>query len=346
MSAALELHALDVVFGTRTGVRDINVDVQAGDCLAVLGASGVGKSSLLRTIAGLQAAGGGRVVVNGTNVTMEPPERRGIVYLHQEPVLFPHLTVLDNVAFPLQVRGAPSSRSATTAAAWLERLQVDELAGRMPSSLSGGQRHRVALARALCADPAVLLLDEPLASLDPAVRRDVRMALQVARTTSHAAMLLVTHDLDDALAIATHVMTLLPTGHSEPMAPQALLRSPPTLESARLLGVYAEVEGVVLGDGSSAAFHWLGGAVPAAGAQPGPAIACVRSHEVHVHCGARIHGPELIVLDRHEATHDVVLTVRRAGGETAVVRVGAGVTAAPGDVIQVCILHGRFFAPG
>jgi len=342
----LEVHTLDVVFGARIGLRDVNVAVNAGECLAVLGASGVGKSSLLRTIAGLQPAGAGRVLVKGLNVTTAPPEQRSIVYLHQEPVLFPHLTVLDNVAFPLQVRGESARHSATRAATWLERMQVQELAGRRPAALSGGQRHRVALARALCADPAVLLLDEPLASLDPAVRRDVRTALQVVRATSAAAMLLVTHDLDDALTIATQVMTLGAAGHSIPMPPAALLQSPPSLESARLLGVYAEVEGVVLGDGDTAAFHWLGGAVPVPGVRPGPAIACVRSHEVHVHCGGRLHGPELTVLDRQDAAHEVVLTVRRAGGETAVVRVGSGVTAVTGDAIQVCIMHARCFAPG
>ena len=346
MTALLEVQGLDVSFGARTGLRDITVAVQAGECLAVLGASGVGKSSLLRTIAGLQPAGGGRVLVKGINVTAAPPEQRSIVYLHQEPVLFPHLTVLDNVAFPLQVRGQSARQSATRAASWLERLQVPELAGRMPAALSGGQRHRVALARALCAGPAVLLLDEPLASLDPAVRRDVRTALQVVRATSTAAMLLVTHDLEDALAIATQVMTLGAAEHSIPMPPAALLLSPPSLASARLLGIYAEVEGVVLGDGDTAAFHWLGGAVAVIGVPPGPAIACVRAHEVHVHGAGRTHGPELTVISRQETAHEVVLTLRRPGGETATVRVGGGVTAVPGDVIQVCITHARCFGAG
>ena len=182
--------------------------VNSGECLAVLGVSGSGKSSLLRTLAGLQPTIRGTVMVNGQDVSSLPPERRGVVYLHQEPVLFPHLSVLDNVAFPMTVRGVGKELAMDRAVEWLQRLQVFGVSGLAPESLSGGQRHRVALARALCADPAVLLLDEPLASLDPAVRRDVREALQEARAASGAAMVLVTHDLDDALAVATHIAAI------------------------------------------------------------------------------------------------------------------------------------------
>ncbi len=344
MTSTLEVTGLRVDFGERVGLRDVSFAVEAGDCLAVLGVSGSGKSSLLRTLAGLQAASAGRIVVKGRDVTTLPPERRSIVYLHQEPVLFPHRTVLENVAFPLLVRGVAPGEARASAHTWLTRLQVDELAARSTDAVSGGQRHRIALARALCAEPDVLLLDEPLASLDPAIRRDVREALLAARAASGAAMLLVTHDLDDALAIASHISTIDGSSLSAAKAPAELLRSPPSLETARLLGVYAEIHGTV-SDDSSELFYWIGGAIPAAGVPSGATVACVRAHEVSVRPGAALSAPLLTVAERRDGAHESLLTVRTDSGETATVRVGSGVAVTPGDVIQLAITQARFFTP-
>ncbi|MDZ7629779.1 MAG: ABC transporter ATP-binding protein [Gemmatimonadaceae bacterium] len=329
----------------RIGLARVAFSVQGGDCLAVLGTSGSGKSSLLRTLAGLEIHRRGSIRVSGRDVATLPPEQRGIVYLHQEPVLFPHLSVLRNVAFPLTLRGVNAAEAERRAVEMLARLQVGELAGNAADALSGGQRHRVALARALCADPAVLLLDEPLSSLDPAVRRDVREALLAVRQASGAAMVIVTHDLDDAMAVATHIGAIGQFGDlSTPVAPADMLDAPGSLETARLLGVYAEVAGTVVGDGAGATFHWIGGVIPAAGATPGPTVACVRSHEVRVHPGDLADAPRLAVVERREAAQDTQLVVQSVSGVKATVRVGSGVLVPQDRVVQIVIHRARFFS--
>lgn len=333
---------LDEPPGFRVGLMNVNLTVAAGDCLAILGASGSGKSSLLRTIAGLQAMRVGTVRVKGRDVTALPAEQRSVVYLHQEPVLFPHLSVLENVAFPLRIRGVSRDEAWRRAIDRLMTLQVGSVMGNRPDALSGGQRHRVALARALCAEPDVLLLDEPLASLDPAVRSDVRDALQVARAASGAAMVLVTHDLDDALTIATHISAVSWCWLTDPLAPDDLLRSPPNLETARLVGVFAELSGVVSGD-RAPVFTWIGGQLPADRASVGAAVACVRSFEAQVLPPGTAGLPVLTVISRTERAHEVLLDLRDAAGETAVVRVGHSAAVRPGESVSIAISHARFF---
>ncbi len=336
----------EVAPGHRIGLPGVTFTVNAGACLAVLGTSGAGKSSLLRTLAGLQPQGRGSISVNGRDVSALRPEQRSVVYLHQEPVLFPHLSVLENVAFPLTVRGTSRREAERRGFEMLVRLGVGPVAGNAATALSGGQRHRVALARALCADPAVLLLDEPLASLDPAVRRDVRAALLEARAMSGAATILVTHDLDDAMAVATHISAIGPFGDlSVPASPADLLREPPTLAVAQLLGVFAEVPGVVerTDDGASR-FRWAGGAIKAAGVAPGSAIACVRSHDVDVSAAGSAEAPVLTVTGRRDAVHEVMLDVSDPSGRLVTMRVPGTTAARVGDRVQITLRHARIYS--
>lgn len=337
------------------GLRDITFAVNGADCLAVLGVSGSGKSTLLRTLAGLQPGVAGVIRVSGRDVSTLPPEQRGVVYLHQEPVLFPHRSVIDNVAFPLQIRGVARREASRRATGWLALLQVGELASRMPQQLSGGQRHRVALARALCAEPAVLLLDEPLASLDPAVRRDVGEALQEARRASGAAMVLVTHDLDDALAIATHIMTLGGGRQTALDTPAALLSAPPSLAVARLLGLYAELPGEVNVTADGASFHWAGGTMSIAAGRglpaAGPAVACVRAHDVQVQVADDAseivdpRAPRLTVVARRDGTSEAWITLRDAAGAAVSLRTGSGTRVCIGDAVRVTLRDARIFLP-
>ena len=327
--------------GYRIGLANVAFTVNAGDCLAVLGRSGWGKSSLLRTLAGLQPAGNGRVVVKGQDVSARQPEKRNVVYLHQEPVLFPHLSVLDNVAFPMTIRGVDRQVSARRAIDLLARLQVAETRGNFPHALSGGQRHRVALARALSAEPAVLLLDEPLSSLDPEVRRDVRASLQELRDASGAAMILVTHDLDDALVVASHIAVIGPFADlSEPLSPERMLDKPPHADAARLLGVFTELAGEIREDGH---FHWLGCRIPAESMPEGRAVAFVRPHELRVERVTGVNVSSLVVTGRRDTAHDVSLTGRAEGGETVSVRTASGSDVQVGDSFVVHIDRARFF---
>ena len=327
--------------GYRLGLTGVSFSVDGGQCLAVLGASGSGKSSLLKTLAGLQPTGRGSILVRGNDVSALPAEQRSVVYLHQEPVLFPHLSVLENVAFPMRIRGVDARAARGRAVEWLSRLQIENVMNSSPQALSGGQRHRVALARALSADPAVLLLDEPLSSLDPAVRNDVRAALRDVRAASGAAMLLVTHDLDDAMAIASHVAAVGRSGTlGTPLTPMHLLDAPPDLDTATLLGVFSEIRGEVRDD---ECFHWLAGSVPAAGVRPGDAVACVRAHELYLQ---RNDIDGLTVTDRRESAHELTVTVRNDAGAEATVRVSSGTEICVNDRVTIKINRARFFSVG
>jgi ABC-type sulfate/molybdate transport systems ATPase subunit len=251
----LVLENVSFAFGATDGVRDLNLQALAGEQLALLGPSGVGKTTLLRAIAGLHAVKSGRILLNGRDITTLAPERRGVVYLHQTPALFPHLSVLDNVAFPLEVRGVARADARAQASVLLARVQLDALASRSPTALSGGQRHRVALARALAARPQVLLLDEPFAALDPSLRAEVRDAVFTLLTATSdtsrrddasekPVVMLVTHDVDEAVALTQRVVVLLDGRIAQDEASSTALARPRTLEVARFLGVPNLVQGV------------------------------------------------------------------------------------------------------
>jgi molybdate transport system ATP-binding protein len=179
------------------------LDVAAGQTLALVGPNGGGKSTVLGAIAGLVDADGS-VSLEGRDLAVLPADRRGVGVVFQDFLLFPHLTVRDNVAFPLRVRGV--ARAA--AEPWLERFDLAELAERHPSQLSGGQAQRVALARALASQPEVLLLDEPMAALDVEVRDEVRADLARYLREFDGPTIVVTHDVADAAALADEVAVI------------------------------------------------------------------------------------------------------------------------------------------
>lgn len=182
-------------------------EVRGGRVLGIVGPNGAGKSSVLAAIAGLVDAVG-TIRLGDRDLSAVPAERRGIGVVFQEFLLFPHLSVRDNVAFAARVRHGGWTASRAKADPWLTRFDLTELAQRHPDALSGGQAQRVALARALAAEPAVLLLDEPMASLDVEIRDDVRADLARHLREFGGPALLVTHDRDDAAALADDVLVL------------------------------------------------------------------------------------------------------------------------------------------
>ena len=234
---------LDASVGvTRGAVRvDARLTARPGRITAVLGPNGAGKSTVLDAIAGIEPLESGRIVLDGAVLddpaadVFVPPERRRIGVVFQDLLLFPHLTVRENVAFgPRSRREADADERARS---WLERLGVGELADRRATDLSGGQAQRVAMARALAADPALLLLDEPLAALDATTRLDVRRELRHHLAEFAGTTLLVTHDPLDALVLADDV-TILEDGRVTQQGPIAeVAQRPATPYVASLLGV-------------------------------------------------------------------------------------------------------------
>ncbi|HXG72197.1 MAG TPA: ABC transporter ATP-binding protein, partial [Gemmatimonadaceae bacterium] len=302
----------------------ISLEVARGERLALVGPSGAGKTTLLRAVAGLQSITAGTIHVGGRDVTRFPPEQRDAVYLHQTPVLFPHLSVERNVRFPLSVRGAPRSESDAKVARALTAVQLGPLAQRMPHQLSGGERQRAALARAMAADPRVLLLDEPLGALDPSLRAEVREAIGRLHAELPTSMVIVTHDLDDAALLADRVAVLL-DGRIEQLAtPADLFASPATLGVARFLGVFQEVEGVVADDGTF--MSPLGTLRVPNGAPllpPGPARAVFRTTAIALGDRStqsdRLSGPVMgVVAAREERAEGTRLQVKVGGTAVAV----------------------------
>ena len=207
---------LDVDFSLRLGDLDLSIAFECapGSVTAILGPNASGKSTTLRCLAGLLAVDDGRITLDGSVLddsseeTFVVPELRGVGLVHQDGLLFPHLSALDNVAFGPRSRGASRAASRLAARDWLVRVGLADQAESKPSALSGGQAQRVALARALVSEPRLLLLDEPLGALDAGTRIEVRRALRQHLDQFEGVTILVTHDPTDALALADHVVIL------------------------------------------------------------------------------------------------------------------------------------------
>lgn len=198
----LQIDALSKTYGgTHRVLRGIALEHERGGTLAVLGRSGSGKTTLLKILAGLESADEGRIVVEGRELGDVPANRRGIVYLYQEPLLFPHLDVRHNVAFGLTLRKVPRREALERADALLGELGLEGHGAKRPQALSGGERQRVAFGRALIIEPRLLLLDEPFGNLDPETRRSMQGLFRSVVSRLEITTLFVTHDLREALVV-------------------------------------------------------------------------------------------------------------------------------------------------
>lgn len=224
---------VDVAVAPRDVV--VRLEVAPGESVALLGPNGAGKSTVLGTVAGLVAPTTGHVTLAGRDITRVEPHRRKVALLAQEPLLFPHLSVLDNVAFGPRSSGAGRAASRAAALTHLHEVGADDLADRRPTQLSGGQAQRVAIARALAADPEVLLLDEPMAALDVDVAPAVRQVLRA--TLADRTVLVVTHDPLDALLLADRVVVLEQGRVVEEGPSHEVLTRPRSSFAARVAGL-------------------------------------------------------------------------------------------------------------
>jgi len=238
MSIAIE--SVSKHFGAFQALNKVNLDIASGELVALLGPSGCGKTTLLRIIAGLEAADSGRLAFHGEDTTATPVRERQVGFVFQHYALFRHLTVFENVAFGLRVRPRKQRPSNEFIKAkvteLLQLVQLDWLADRYPSQLSGGQRQRIALARALAVEPRVLLLDEPFGALDAQVRKELRRWLRRLHDELHITSVFVTHDQEEALEVADRVVVLNRGNIEQVGSPAEVYHQPATPFVVEFLG--------------------------------------------------------------------------------------------------------------
>ena len=321
-------------FGAEQAVAGIDADIKTGEFFCVLGPSGCGKSTLLRLVAGLEVADQGEIVLGGEAVSGDghhvPPEDRRCGFVFQSYALWPHLTVLDNVAFPAEAQGLSKAQARKQAMAHLQTVSLTDYANRKPAALSGGQRQRVALARCLTGGSTTILMDEPLANLDPHLRTVMEDELTQFHRASEVTTIYITHDQREAMAVADRVAIMDKGRFLQVGTPREIYERPANETVARFVG-----RGALLPvTASNGVVHLNGQAIPADRAHEGvdgPVTAFIR--------------PEHVTLASDGGTAGIVRSVRYRGGHweagvlmsgiDQIIEVTSGVPVAEGETVQV-----------
>jgi ABC-type Fe3+/spermidine/putrescine transport system ATPase subunit len=241
----LRITDLHIVYDQKTIINKLSLLVNTGEIVSILGPSGVGKTSILKAIAGLLKPAQGDIYLNDLRITDTPAEKRHIVLMFQQPLLFPHLTVQENVAFGLRMRGRIDDTEKQRIREFLSHVQLVGYEFRRPHELSGGQQQRVALARALITAPSILLLDEPLSSLDSTLRREMRDLIKKLQRKLGMTMLFVTHDQSEALTLSDQVALLLDGSIRQYSSSQDMVYRPVDFQVAEFFGNLNQISGVV-----------------------------------------------------------------------------------------------------
>jgi spermidine/putrescine transport system ATP-binding protein len=277
MTADVRLEGIAMRFGDIQALRGIDLEIRAGEYLVLLGPSGCGKSTLLAILGGFLAPSAGRVLIGGQDVTAVPPARRPTTTVFQDYALFPHMTLAENVGFGLRMRGVERRRRRPRAEAMLALVGLAGAGDRRPDALSGGQRQRVALARALAVEPDVLLLDEPLGALDLKLRRAMQDELKAIQGRVGTTFVHVTHDQEEAMAVADTVVVMNAGLIEDRGAPDRVYLQPRTFFSAGFMGEVNMLPATVraIAGGTAMIEAGLGGPsmpVIVPGAAPGDAV--------------------------------------------------------------------------
>jgi multiple sugar transport system ATP-binding protein len=236
--AELRIEGVTKRFGMVEAVRDLSLDIASGELIVLLGPSGAGKTTTLRLVAGLEKPDAGRVHIGGVDVTQAPPAARDVTFVFQQYSLYPHLSVFDNLAFPLRspLRRTPESKVRDKVTEVAKLLRIDDKLQSSATRLSGGQMQRVAIGRALVRSPAVYLMDEPLSSLDAKLRNDLRLELKRIQQDLGATMLYVTHDQIEAMTLANRIGVLDCGELVQLGTPQQIYEDPASTTVAMRLG--------------------------------------------------------------------------------------------------------------
>jgi ABC-type Fe3+/spermidine/putrescine transport system ATPase subunit len=275
----IELKELTKRYNGIPAVERVSMAVEDGELLALVGHSGCGKTTILRMISGLTPPDEGTVWIDGQNITHRKPEEREVVMIFQENLLFPHLTVAENISFGLKMQGVPRKKRHQKTQELLDLMQLPDISKRYPSQLSGGQQQRVALARALALEPKLLLLDEPLSNLDPKLRDDLRELILNLHKQLKMTTILVTHDRDEAMMMADRIAVMYYGKMLQVDEPVNIYRHPASREVASLFGQCNFLAGVLKDGIFETEGHQF--RVPVI-RQGGPVEACIRSEHIEI----------------------------------------------------------------
>ncbi|THV25772.1 ABC transporter ATP-binding protein [Peteryoungia ipomoeae] len=248
-SADIELAAVSKAYGQTIAVHPVSLKIPAATYCCLLGPSGCGKTSTLRMIAGHESVTSGDVLLGNANVTDLPPASRGTAMMFQSYALFPHLDLVDNVAFSLKMKGVDKEARRREALEMLALMQLEPYANRRPAQLSGGQQQRVALARALITKPEALLLDEPLSALDPFLKIRMRAELKKLQTSLGISFIHVTHSQEEAMALADLIVVMNAGRIEQAATPRQVFEQPATAFVARFMGDHNVISGRVVESG-------------------------------------------------------------------------------------------------
>ncbi|PWC88770.1 ABC transporter ATP-binding protein (plasmid) [Azospirillum brasilense] len=249
----LLIDGLTKSYGSCAALQPTRLEVQTGEFLTLLGPSGSGKTTLLQMISGLVEPSGGRILIDGQDETRTPVHKRDIGLVFQHYALFPHLTVAENIGFPLRMRGIAKADVARRVAEALELVHLGQLGGRFPKELSGGQQQRVALARCFVYQPSVILMDEPLGALDKKLREHMQYEIRRLHRETGATIIYVTHDQEEALAMSDRICLMNHARIEQIGSPHEIYTRPKTIFAADFIGVSNIFRGRVQHDGNGAA---------------------------------------------------------------------------------------------
>ncbi|MFQ6546758.1 ABC transporter ATP-binding protein [Aestuariibius sp. 2305UL40-4] len=233
---AITLDSVEKWFGDVQVIKGVDLEIADGEFVVFVGPSGCGKSTLLRMIGGLEETSRGRMLIDGRDVTPDPPSKRGLTMVFQSYALYPHMSVRDNMGFSLKTAGAPKAEIDAKVDEAARILKLDALLDRRPKALSGGQRQRVAIGRSIVRDPTAFLFDEPLSNLDAALRVEMRYEIAKLHQTLQATMIYVTHDQVEAMTLADRIVVLEAGRIAQVGTPRDLYENPANLFVAQFIG--------------------------------------------------------------------------------------------------------------
>lgn len=242
MGANIKLENVCKSYGYNNVIENVNFEIENGDFLTILGPSGAGKTTLLKMIAGFEDTTSGCIYINNENIAKKPIHKRNIGMLFQNYALFPHMTVQENIEFPLKIRKVPKTEKNDRVKKILEKVKLESYAKRLPKELSGGQQQRVGLARALVFNPPLLLLDEPMAALDKQLRKQMQMEIKEIHNDLGLTTISVTHDQEEALTMATKVCVMKDGMIEQIATPVEIYERPQSVFVAKFIGEANVVE--------------------------------------------------------------------------------------------------------